>query len=224
MSHNRRRAIFSAGREALKALLPDQEVDRYACPICSNVFDADALEHGDLTLEHVPPRSIGGKGIALTCFQCNSGAGTRIEAEWLKRMHLDRFARALLERSDTYQGRVRLEMLGEQLNFELDTHGGDDGQTLLRAVENDPKALDRLREARKEVVDRGEWEGQEMRLTPRVRFRPRRARVGELKSGFLVVFALFGYRYALSNHLRKVRAQILDPDEQVIPRFWVSLL
>lgn len=45
----------------------------YVCPLCLHGFDLDS--HLSLTFEHVPPRSVGGSTLALTCLQCNGSAG-----------------------------------------------------------------------------------------------------------------------------------------------------
>lgn len=44
----------------------------YLCPISLNYFAEGSLESGELTLEHVPPQSLGGKGKLLTCRQANN--------------------------------------------------------------------------------------------------------------------------------------------------------
>jgi plastocyanin len=46
---------------------------------------------------------------------------------------------------------------------------------------------------------------------------PRRARVGWLRSGYLVAFAALGYRYILRKTLARVVTQIAFPDNDVIP-------
>ena len=38
--------------------------DAYICPLCQHVY---AIAHDALTLEHVPPESVGGKPILVTC-------------------------------------------------------------------------------------------------------------------------------------------------------------
>ena len=53
----------------------------YVCPQCLNAFPESALLAGWLTQEHVPPESVGGKKIVLTCKNCNNTAGHSTDAD-----------------------------------------------------------------------------------------------------------------------------------------------
>ena len=46
--------------------------DAYICPLCQHVY---AIAHEALTLEHVPPESVEGKPILVTCKACNNSQG-----------------------------------------------------------------------------------------------------------------------------------------------------
>ena len=60
----------------------------YACPLCTDLYDADEVEPGGgLTREHVPPQAVGGKELLLTCRLCNNKAGHTFDAQ------ADRFER-----------------------------------------------------------------------------------------------------------------------------------
>src|SRR5687767_9284936 len=58
----------------------------YACPECfvlfteSSVTDRSLPHEEQLTADHVPPESVGGKELLLTCAPCNNRAGTRLDA------------------------------------------------------------------------------------------------------------------------------------------------
>ena len=50
------------------------------CPICLEAFtEAEAIEGQTVTLEHVPPKALGGKPMCLTCTKCNVGAGQGVD-------------------------------------------------------------------------------------------------------------------------------------------------
>src|SRR5688572_2826829 len=67
-----KRTWFDQGVAALARVR--QEFDGYyACPLCLVGFDAGELSR--LTREHVPPRSLGGKHLVLTCDDCNHRRG-----------------------------------------------------------------------------------------------------------------------------------------------------
>lgn len=59
----------------------------------------------------------------------------------------------------------------------------------------------------------------EFEVTARRRFQYRSARVGWLKSAYLVAFAALGYSYILLPQLETIREQIAKPAEQVIEGF-----
>jgi len=62
----------------------------YLCPICLRKFsinDLDNSSYNMLTREHAPPESLGGKNKALTCSECNSGAGSKYDSHFSKRLN-----------------------------------------------------------------------------------------------------------------------------------------
>lgn len=78
------RRWFLAGAEVLAKLCPDLPPQSYVCPLCRAVFTLADLEAKLLTREHVPPASIGGREMVLTCRPCNNLAGSTFDA------HLER--------------------------------------------------------------------------------------------------------------------------------------
>jgi len=70
--------------------------DQYACPLCFEinddkrqahfqVFAGADLANGSLTVEHVPPKSPGGRALVLTCRACHNTAGAALDAHARKR-------------------------------------------------------------------------------------------------------------------------------------------
>jgi hypothetical protein len=51
----------------------------------------------------------------------------------------------------------------------------------------------------------------------------RLAKVSWLKSGYLAIFAMFGYGYILQPALARVRRQIQEPDAEILPMFTIRL-
>ena len=79
-----KRQYFKKGARALKKLISIDQ-DCYCCPLCKKMFLPKALEVGILTLEHAPPKEVGGRPLALTCKECNSIAGYSIDAAVVNR-------------------------------------------------------------------------------------------------------------------------------------------
>jgi 5-methylcytosine-specific restriction endonuclease McrA len=70
---------------------PDVD-DVFVCPICFKFFTREDLSYQDvLSLEHVPPKSLGGMDAecTLTCHKCNSKAGSKLEAQLTKKLALE---------------------------------------------------------------------------------------------------------------------------------------
>lgn len=54
----------------------------FACPLCMRpIYETDIMNV--LTEEHVPQKSLGGKGVTLTCKNCNSNCGSEIDIHLL---------------------------------------------------------------------------------------------------------------------------------------------
>jgi hypothetical protein len=105
-----RRYLVAIGRP--DALPPTGE--HYLCPCCMRMYGREALSDGTLTIEDVPPKSVGGRWLVLTCMQCNSTAGTR----------LDEQARLREEQLDFLAGRVPERALAAEIMVGDSTTGG----------------------------------------------------------------------------------------------------
>ena len=53
-------------------------------------------------------------------------------------------------------------------------------------------------------------------------FRPNEAKVGWLKSAYIVAFAALGYTYVLTSQLQPIRDQIAAPNEELVSGFWAN--
>lgn len=72
----------------------DRYHDKVMCPLCMTYFDRSALNtksDNHLTLEHVPPESVGGKVATLTCKLCNNQAGSKLDSSLKKKIDIDSF-------------------------------------------------------------------------------------------------------------------------------------
>lgn len=56
--------------------------DVFVCPLCFQYFTRECLNSDQLSLEHVPPKALGGKtkDCTLTCIRCNSDTGSQLES------------------------------------------------------------------------------------------------------------------------------------------------
>ena len=199
--------IFDRARAALAAVSNPPLVG-YVCPICLQLH-ATAV---DLTEEHVPPRSLGGKVLCLTCRNCNSSAGHSIDSA----IHYERRMARFLS-PDGHRTRVKLTLDGISLNVEMFTEPEAINIRVLPG-QNNPKA-----EAQFQSKLRGkDTVGATLKATIWGGYRQREADVGYLKSAYLAAFAKFGYTWVFNADTDPIRRQIRDPRSEVLKRFRVG--
>lgn len=210
--------MWEAGAEAFAKLglnLPKM----YVCPLCLHGGDKICLGNGYFTLEHVPPKAVGSKELVLTCRDCNSRAGHKLEG------HLSEFEKLRREKETTgsvsLTGRLTSERV-ERLNVEV-------------SISNDKVSVAGLPKNNRpedhnaffDDLDRRSRAGQgfpKFKLDYHSR-RPidgRKVDISWLKAGYLAAFSVFGYRWAVRPELKLVREQIKHPDEHLIEGFVFS--
>jgi len=218
----KKRRWFAAGAADFAVSLPNaikelgETEEIYCCPLCARadflkVFKVTALARGTLTAEDVPPRHSGGRPLVLTCKSCNNTAGHGIDAAALEVENGRRFLQGRGE------GVVRIAAGPYQLGATL--RWREDGGGTFRLFRNRDVAFSELRS----ITD-GSSRDRSIRFKFSVRDPDDHfARVSWLKSGFLAMFALFGYRYALHPITEVVRRQIQDPNVEHIRTFSIRL-
>ena len=190
----------------------------YICPLCLRIFRLAQLGNDInkyITLEHVPPENLGGKPLVLTCKYCNSNCGH----------DLDVYLRNELEHRE---GKYFNDPKGYVSKFE---YGGNSVNAIMKEDENGivnifienkhnpPGVVDRFVESTKardgDLNIPGSFKlGNHRRKTEVVD-------VAILKSAYLFAFYKLGYRYILSTNLNAIRKQILNPNEKVLPPFYL---
>ena len=191
------------------------------CPICLTPFTEDEGRAGETaTLEHAPPKAVGGSVMCLTCTSCNAGASGSLD-------------QAVAMRNSA----IRDHEAGRGTKMELDIFGtkhttyfSPDGiakSRLYSKFASSPLARRFLDESSgREILLLAEltrgpiWEsskGIAMRINQPS---PNHVAVSWLRSAYLMVFSLLGkggYRYAESEAIRPIREQIMKPDKELVP-------
>jgi len=203
-------------------LLGPNASPHYVCPECAEpdaadqnyrvqLFPRTAVQRGELTAEHVPPKAFKGRELVLTCKPCNSRAGSQLESQARKREN----PRDVLRGVATKPAYVRL--IAESYSFSADLKV-EDGMLKLRA--KDPKVWPAFKEARiRRVADHPPITIQFNNDT----YLPSRANVAWLRHAYLVLFAVGGYSYIFQPGLGVVRKQIKEPDAEHIPVFLAAV-
>src|SRR5580704_16833636 len=88
VNERKKRRWFELGAESFARVRPGLYDDLiYPCPICLGRFTIEALAQNQLSAEHVPPESLGGRELLLTCRNCNNSSGQNpMRTPRLKRM------------------------------------------------------------------------------------------------------------------------------------------
>lgn len=215
-----KRQYFEKGAAAFSNIAPiDQEC--YCCPICTRLYLSEALEMGLLTLEHAPPKQLGGKPLALTCKECNSVAGYSVDSAVVQRQRQLDFAKALMGQKSNYKGRATFLIGGETLNINFER---DQGTASIKPPKeiNDPKKLKAYQGYMTHLHQTGKWNGQKFTITPNAKYHHKYSKIGDLKAAFIICFAFFGYTFALNKRLSPVREQIINYTKDVIDRYWLT--
>jgi hypothetical protein len=201
----KRDQLFEQASAALHALGLNEEI--CVCPICCAAFGRDALGERVLTLEHVPPKSIGGKEIVLTCKSCNNYAGTQYDNQPKQRARFESAAKAIMPGKTEGSGNFLLELGGITVRAAMVSDGIKKSFNLSNQ-HNDPRTLQAFRD----YLARNS-KGANLTVKHKSNFVPRREKISHLKTTFLTLSAKFGYSFALHYELSSVRKQLLNAHE-----------
>lgn len=213
---------------------PDFE-NGFICPLCFKLFsekDLDLSLDNHLTLEDVPPKSLGGKPTTLTCKDCNSKSGHSLDNNLLNRL-LEIDADSFLPNSKT---KAKFKLSDKIVNgfIEVDKKG-----TLninLQSERSNPKDsaefMDEMFPPRtiynpifypEKIFEHG-YKSPEFNLEFLKKANERKAEVALLRIGYLLAFSAFGNGFLINGGLYKVREQILNPEKEIIPKvFWLPI-
>lgn len=183
----------------------------YVCPICDRVFLEAAVSAGELTAEHVPPDSFGGRELLLTCKACNNSAGTLLDAHARHKEDVEELMAGSLGK----RLKVRIEVGGKKLNARVNA-GASTWKVEVVKRANDPMVVS-------SAQARGFPVGEPINVEfTGSSFADLGARISWLRSGFLALFAAYGYRLSFNPALAIVKRQIREPESRLIYSFSIE--
>jgi hypothetical protein len=199
------------------------------CPLCTQHYDESRYE--ELTLEHNPPDSLGGKDNILTCKKCNNSSGSKIDSEILLALN-------------------ELDLMGFKPNASIKTRlynhsTGESGVNATVSLDseskfiinispaNNPKVKDAFLNSFEYEYNSGlplisnfESAGLNRKLNfefkkPNKR-NERLASIGLLKIAYLIGFEKLGHAFLFGKHMELLRSQIKHPEKEIITKpFWI---
>ncbi len=181
--------------------------DNYICPLSFKLHTSDGInpEYDDqLTIEHVPPKSLGGKPITLTNKIHNSQSGYTLDKILLEYINNKDFKRGLSTKSTKFKidsdANIRGEIqLGKNPSIHFITKMHPGAQKLLKFLEDKTKF--------KVDINLKKYKNPEITL---------------LRIAYLLAFGNLGYSFLFGGtkfvnpNIQKVREQIVNPQEEII--------
>ncbi|ELR73515.1 hypothetical protein C900_04367 [Fulvivirga imtechensis AK7] len=229
--------LFSANlnevkRHASISLEPDFE-DGYICPLCFDVFfckDLSNASKNPLTLEDVPPKSLGGNPKTLTCRECNSKSGHELDTHLLIRLNeIDarnfapnsKYRTTFSKDGNKINGLIEVDNNGElSLYLEPKISNPDEVKKFMNEVFPTRTIYNPLLNPDK-MFDRYNSETFNIKLPDQSN--ERRAEIAILRAGYLLAFSILGNAFLINSGLYKVREQILNPDQIILQYpFWIK--
>jgi hypothetical protein len=213
---DKRLQIFKRFSENLKFLKKNAIISKdigdepiYICPICLGRFTFESLDQNSdnpLTLEDVPPKSLGGKANILTCRICNNKSGHFLEPH-LKDYLVELDKHQFVPNSEFY---VQIEKDGKTVQGKIFAQEDGSLKIIHYAEKNNPIVLEQFIESVKSSVSR----------LVNILFYPKKISkqaldIAFLKIGYLKAFEKYGYAFILNSEYDIIRQQIMNPEEKL---------
>lgn len=193
--------LFDSYNRSLQVVCPG-EADTFVCPLCMKPFRREDISNGNLSLEHVPPRSIKTAIKTVTCTRCNNTVGSK-----LQRFMSNDARRKELEAGKELDRpiRAKIEMGGIKFDTDIAYIAGHEWRSV-SLISNLPPRLKNL-EAVKKVV------GTEAIISLKGLGNKEALDRAYLHSSYLWLFSMLGYPYIMQPFMEGIRRKITDGQE-----------
>jgi hypothetical protein len=204
--------------------------DGVLCPLCLTVFIESDLLPSDknyLTLEHNPPKSLGGKDNILTCKECNNKSGYKADVELLTYILEQEFIN-FRPNSKHRTKIVNKEGAKVTTDFSFD----DKGKIILNLQNkySNPKDFKNFIDSEEKgffqiVAETGEFATSKLNFKMNLpdKGNMRIASIALLKIGYLLGYEKYGHVFLFNQNFDIIREQILNPEKEIITEpFWIN--
>ena len=172
----------------------------FVCPICLKFFARTENLAEDVAIEHIVPKALAGGVTTLTCRKCNNTAGTKLDRHLVQRVRVE--------------GRKKPILAGARFcgtSFRVEVHLPESADNAIRVYgirkQSHPREIDKFGR----LLSEGVWDGQELKLDLELGYEPVRSRAALLRSAYLLMFRVFGYRYVFDRSAAVIRKSITEP-------------
>ena len=184
-------------------------LDAFICPLCLSIINKENTDN--ITIEDVPPESVGGQPILVTCAKCNNDLGGKVDCY----LHNELLVHHLLRHPEnesfktTYtlngiqiKGRMRINTISGFLKYQFTIDANDRANFPLFTTELE-----------------NNWDGCNLLVESEITSTKRideYSNISVLKSAYLMAFSKMGYMYILQDNLEKIREQIHNRDKNIL--------
>ena len=187
------------------------------CPLCMKVFsvsDLDSTLENYLTLEDVPPFSLGGSPKTLSCKKCNSTSGHELDSHLLKKINELDFHMFL----PNSKADVQFKLNNNKANGTVEIDANGTFHLKLDIKRSNPPEFSQFNSDLTSNGITGNFETPPFTIKPKAKSDEHRAEIALLRIAYLIAYSFFGSGFLISPGLYKVRKQLNNPNEEILPR------
>ncbi len=196
-------------------------ISSYICPICGNLFDKESVENKTLTIDHVPPKSIGGKPLVLTCESCNNDLGSKLDSQIKNYQDFVKSVKTISTGNGHLTQKVKYQVNGHEVNAICKMNNSEININFHKKI-NNPINVTSINEFL-ESQTKSANNGFKFSISPNSRFHMRYFDIALLKNAYLTIFAKLGYTYIFHENYKIIRNQIINYDKEILKNFIIRL-
>ncbi len=177
----------------------------YMCPLCRLIFSEKSLDQSfknPLTLEHIPPESVGGKEFVLTCKNCNNNHGSKFDSHLGEKL---RIRKVLTSKQGTLNSKVKFT-IGEDIKSNGIIYLDESGKFnfLLEEKRTNPKY-------HKDIIKMVSGNMGNVKLNYSLNtYNEIKSNISILRSAYLKAFKELGYAFMLNSNNEEIRKRIVE--------------
>lgn len=188
--------------------------DIFICPICLQIFNlSECLNNGNIiSLEDVPPKSLGGHPLTITCKSCNNKCGHDLDTylvNEIKNGHIIQLSERNKQKGTISEG---ITKVNGQLSIDLNNKIIS---AEINEDNNNPSSIDIFKSIVEKAYASHTPIDLKLKITGLKRC-PEVLNTSILKNAYLLAFYILGYKYILRSNLDIVRRQILWPKQKIL--------
>lgn len=184
----------------------------YMCPLCRVIFSEEHLNQtceNPLTIEHIPPKSVGGKEMVLTCKKCNNEHGSKFDSHLIEKLA---FKKLTLLKPGTVKKNLKYKIGNEiSANGNLFVDQQSNINFVLEEKRTNPKF-------HRDIIDFVTGKRGDVKVDFSLQtYNENKVKISVLRSAYLKTFKELGYAFIINSNSDIPRKVIMEyPDVETI--------